>query len=58
MMSLRFAINKLLFAHSGLDPWFDRLTTLSKVEGESSSCLTLYNTGCRIRHPEPDPEPA
>jgi hypothetical protein len=26
----------LLFCHSGLDPWFDRLTTLSKVEGESS----------------------
>jgi RNA polymerase subunit RPABC4/transcription elongation factor Spt4 len=22
--------------HSGLDPWFDMLTTLSKVEGESS----------------------
>ena len=22
--------------HSGLDPWFDRLTTLSNVEGESS----------------------
>ena len=22
--------------HSGLDPWFDRLTTLSTVEGESS----------------------
>jgi hypothetical protein len=26
----------LLSCHSGLDPWFDRLTTLSKVEGESS----------------------
>jgi hypothetical protein len=23
------------FRHSGPDPWFDRLTTLSKVEGES-----------------------
>jgi hypothetical protein len=24
------------YCHSGLDPWFDRLTTLSQVEGESS----------------------
>jgi hypothetical protein len=24
-----------LICHSGLDPWFDRLTTLSEVEGES-----------------------
>jgi hypothetical protein len=24
-----------LYCHSGLDPWFGRLTTLSNVEGES-----------------------
>jgi hypothetical protein len=29
------------FCHSGLDPWFDRLTTLSKVEGESSAFSKL-----------------
>jgi len=30
-----------LFCHSGLDPWFDTLTTLSKVEGESSIFLIV-----------------
>jgi hypothetical protein len=39
----------LLFRHSGLDPWFDRLTTLSKVEGESSTLSGYYSTGCRIK---------
>jgi len=27
--------SKARYCHSGPDPWFDRLTTLSKVEGES-----------------------
>jgi len=39
----------LLFCHSGLDPWFDRLTTLSKVEGESSAFSNSCVTGCRIK---------
>jgi len=39
----------LLFCHSGLDPWFDRLTTLSKVEGESIAVSGAYVSGCRIR---------
>jgi len=39
----------LLFCHSGLDPWFDRLTTLSKVEGESSAVSGSYVSGCRIK---------
>jgi len=39
----------LLFCHSGLDPWFDRLTTLSKVEGESSAVSRSYVSGCRIK---------
>ena len=39
----------LLFRHSGLDPWFDRLTTLSNVEGESSAFLPCDTTGCRIK---------
>jgi hypothetical protein len=39
----------LLFGHSGLDPWFDRLTTLSKVEGESKAVSTSYVSGCRIK---------
>jgi hypothetical protein len=38
-----------LFCHSGLDPWFDRLTTLSKVEGKSSSVSITYASGCRIK---------
>jgi hypothetical protein len=39
------------FRHSGLDPWFDRLTTLSKVEGESSSFSKSYVNGCRSKIP-------
>jgi hypothetical protein len=39
----------LRFCHSGLDPWFDRLTTLSTVEGESSSVSRRYVSGCRIK---------
>jgi len=39
----------LLFCHFGLDPWFDRLTTLSKVEGESSAVSCAYVSGCRIK---------
>jgi hypothetical protein len=38
----------LLYCHSGLDPWFGRLTTLSNVEGESSAFSTCFTTGCRI----------
>jgi hypothetical protein len=38
-----------LFCHSGLDPWFDRLTTLSTVEGESISVSATYASGCRIK---------
>jgi hypothetical protein len=30
-------LHLLLYRHSGLDPWFDNLTTLSLVEGESIS---------------------
>jgi hypothetical protein len=41
----------MLFCHSGLDPWFDRLTTLSKVEGESSGFLAPYIPGCRSKIP-------
>jgi hypothetical protein len=37
------------FRHSGLDPWFDALTTLSKVEGESIIFSECYATGCRIK---------
>jgi len=61
----------LLFCHSGPDPWFDRpldrltvlsevegLTTLNPVEGESSAVSGPYVSGCRIRHPGPDPGPA
>jgi hypothetical protein len=61
----------LLVCHSGLDPWFDRpldrlavlgdvegLTTLSRVEGESSAFSRTSVSGCRIRHPGPDPGPA
>jgi hypothetical protein len=29
--------------HSGLDPWFDRLTTLSNVEVESSFFKSLHS---------------
>jgi hypothetical protein len=39
-------LQMLLFCHSGLDPWFDRLTTLSKVEGESSAVSRCYVSGC------------
>jgi hypothetical protein len=39
-------LHMLLFCHSGLDPWFDRLTTLSKVEGESSAVSGRYVSGC------------
>jgi hypothetical protein len=39
----------MLFCHSGLDPWFDRLTTLSTVEGESSPVSVPYFSGCRIK---------
>ena len=38
----------LLYHHSGFDPWFDRLTTLSKVEGESSTVYRYYISGCWI----------
>jgi len=38
----------LLHRHSGPDPWFDRLTTLGKVEGESSFVSRRYISGCRI----------
>jgi hypothetical protein len=41
-------LHLLLYRHSGLDPWFDRLTTLSKVEGESSTAYRYYISGCRI----------
>jgi hypothetical protein len=40
-----------LSCHSGLDPRFDRLTALSKVEGESSSFSAPYNPGCRSKIP-------
>jgi hypothetical protein len=39
------------FRNSGLDPWFDRLITLSEVEGESSSFSKSYVTGCRSKIP-------
>jgi hypothetical protein len=29
------------FRHSGLQPWFDRFTTLSEVQGESSVFLFI-----------------
>ncbi|MGD8522941.1 MAG: hypothetical protein PVF56_17465 [Desulfobacterales bacterium] len=32
------------YCHPGLDPWFDRLTTLSKVEGESIAIASPYFT--------------
>ena len=35
----------LCFRHSGLDPWFDRLTTLSEVEGESSAFSSCCASG-------------
>jgi hypothetical protein len=40
---------RLQFCHSGLDPWFDRLTTLSEVEGESCVLSNYLATGCRIK---------
>ena len=51
-------LHLLQFRHSGLDPWFDRLTvlstvegltTLSIVEGESIAVSRLYVSGCRIK---------
>ena len=51
-------LHMLFSCHSGLDPWFDRLTvlsdvegltTLSKVEGETSAFSAQYATGCRIK---------
>jgi hypothetical protein len=57
----------VLLCHVGGDSWFDRLTvlgdvegltTLSAVEGESSVVSWRYVSGCRIRHPGPDPGPA
>ena len=39
----------MLFCHSGLDPWFDRLTTLSNVDGEFYSLSVSQATGCRIK---------
>jgi hypothetical protein len=47
MSKLRMRI--FLFCHSGLDPWFDRLTTLSTVEGESRVISKSYVPGCRIK---------
>jgi hypothetical protein len=38
-----------LYRHSGLDPWFDRLTTLSNAEGESSPVSIPSVSGCRIK---------
>jgi hypothetical protein len=35
--------------HFWRDPWFDKLTTLSEVEGEFSAFLSCYVTGCRIK---------
>ena len=35
--------------HSELNPWFDMLTTPSKVEGESSVFSDRSATGCRIK---------
>jgi hypothetical protein len=45
LTKLRIFLN----CHSGLNPWFDRLTTLSKVEGESSAVSGTYVSGCRIK---------
>jgi len=42
-------LHMLLYCHSGLDPWFDRLTTLSKVEGESSAVQKSFSSGCRVK---------
>jgi hypothetical protein len=36
----------MLPGHSGLDPWFDVLTTLSAVEGESSVFSSCCAPGC------------
>jgi hypothetical protein len=36
-------------AYGGRDPWFDRLTTLSEVEGESSESDELR---CSLRRSE------
>ena len=37
-----------LIRHSGLNAWFDKLTTLSEVEGESWGFSEFAATGCRI----------
>jgi hypothetical protein len=42
---------RLQFCHAGLDPRFDRLTTLSEVEGESSVLSNYLATGCRSTIP-------
>ena len=41
-----------VFRHSGLDPWFDRLTTLSTVEG-ASSAFKMFWMPDQVRHDEP-----
>jgi hypothetical protein len=47
--SPRTCISLFLYCHSGLDPWFDRLTTLNGVEGESSAFSEYVAPGCRIK---------
>ena len=42
-------LQMLLICHSGLDPWLDRLTTLSKVEGESSLVSGSCVSGCQSK---------
>ncbi len=37
-----------LIRHSGLNAWFDKLTTLSEVEGESWGFSEFAATGCPI----------
>ncbi len=57
-------MHMLLVCHSGLDPWFGRpfdrltvlskaegLTTLSEVEGESSTVIAFCASGCRSQIP-------
>ena len=36
-------------AYRGRDPWFDRLTTLSEVEGVSSKLLFFLDSGQSLR---------
>ena len=47
--SPRTSLSIFLYCHSGLDPWFDRLTTLSGVEGESRTFSECEASGCRIK---------